>query len=821
VQEVHAACEDVLAMVAAWAPSGGAAPLAPAAAASFRAHCASLLQEAVLTATKAALGALQERLEGGGGGGAGAEGPATPDPGEGLTPPVAAAGGPGPLLSLELQLEGGGIVLRPGLDALQACIAAAAAAVLRAGEELPGWAALPAGGGLHGAELRAAAATVERAAEGTQGGVARQLALFEPFAFLWRSSLQAAFADFQRGRPSLEESEAQLRRLQRIALDLEALPASLPAGGALALDPSPLKHALAAEAAAWKAQFASRLHAGALAELRRLEQEGRALAARLARRVEDLEDVRAVLGALEAAREAEAEFERAAAPVEEMYALLARHEVRVPKEEADALGDLQYQYRGLRRATADAGARLAGAQARLLGEVRAGAGALAADAKAFRAHWDAAGPAVPGLLPAEAAARLQTFKAEFEARQRRWDKVAAGEALFGLPPTPLPELQQTQEDVAALDQLYRCAAGCLSLPFPSLSLSLTLLQQQQQLSYTCARLSPFSFPSAIPVSSAPLSPLRSLYTAVLAATRDHGALPWAQAVAQFDALGARVADFQAQARRVPRALREWPAYRDCRRAVDDLAAAVPLLQGLGRPAVRARHWAELVRVLGAPLPAPGEGLTLGQALAAPLAAHRDAVEELCAAAAKEEGVERKLRAVADQWAGEALAFAEHKQRGAVLLRPAETAELMERLEDSTMALGGLSANRFAAPFRAELQAWSAKLGAVGEVMERWLAVQAMWAYMEAVFAGGDIVRQLPAEAKRFQGIDRAFVKLVAGAREAGRVLDACCGSDALRAALPHLLEQLELCQKSLAAYLGAPPDAAACPPAAAHAAFKL
>ena len=43
-------------------------------------------------------------------------------------------------------------------------------------------------------------------------------------------------------------------------------------------------------------------------------------------------------------------------------------------------------------------------------------------------------------------------------------------------------------------------------------------------------------------------------------------------------------------------------------------------------------------------------------------------------------------------------------------------------------------------------------------VELWLAVQSMWMYMEAVFSGGDIVKQLPAEAKRFQNVDKSFMK---------------------------------------------------------------
>ena len=36
----------------------------------------------------------------------------------------------------------------------------------------------------------------------------------------------------------------------------------------------------------------------------------------------------------------------------------------------------------------------------------------------------------------------------------------------------------------------------------------------------------------------------------------------------------------------------------------------------------------------------------------------------------------------------------------------------------------------------------------------------MWMYMEAVFSSGDIVKQLPVEAKRFQNIDKSYMKVL-------------------------------------------------------------
>ncbi len=108
---------------------------------------------------------------------------------------------------------------------------------------------------------------------------------------------------------------------------------------------------------------------------------------------------------------------------------------------------------------------------------------------------------------------------------------------------------------------------------------------------------------------------------------------------------------------------------------------------------------------------------------------------------------------------------------------------------------------YSAPFRDEVQSWSLKLSTVSEILEQWLMVQSNWQYMEAVFSGGDIVKQLPQEAKRFLNIDKNFMKIVSNALETQNVVNTCYGNELMKNMLPHLHEQLELCQKSLSAYL--------------------
>ncbi len=79
-------------------------------------------------------------------------------------------------------------------------------------------------------------------------------------------------------------------------------------------------------------------------------------------------------------------------------------------------------------------------------------------------------------------------------------------------------------------------------------------------------------------------------------------------------------------RKLPRALKEWQAFEDLRKTIDDFNEMVPLLELMANKAMKTRHWNRMQETTGHAFDVESENFTLRSILSAPLLQYKEDIE---------------------------------------------------------------------------------------------------------------------------------------------------------------------------------------------------
>ncbi|XP_037533193.1 dynein heavy chain 5, axonemal [Nematolebias whitei] len=578
----------------------------------------------------------------------------------------------------------------------------------------------------------------------TKKEVVSALQRFSRYHHIWRKDREETMQRFIQGNPLLSECENQIIFYHDLERELNSEPEYITVGP-LALFTAYLKMSLTAETKNWMVGYGlycnRKYHSDMEQIFAFIDEAGK----KLNRQIKDLDDIRIAMAALKEIREHQIEFDFLVGPIEESYAMLHKHELSVAKEEVDKVDTLRYTWEKLLSRTVEVQNELDALQPHFREELVNNMKTFQEDCHYFYQDYEKDGPMVVGLAPQDASDRLIMFQNRFDNLFRKYITYTGGEELFRLPVTQHPQLLDIKKQLALLQKLY------------------------------------------------------GLYNNVIETVNGYYDILWADI--NIERVNNELLDFQTRCRKLPRALKEWQAFLDLKKTIDEFSECCPLLELMTNKAMMMRHWKRITEVTNHTYEVETDTFKLRNIMEAPLLKFKEEIEDICISAVKERDIEQKLKQVIAEWDNKTFTFTNFKTRGELLLRGDSTSEIIASMEDSLMILGSLMSNRYNTPFKAQIQKWVQNLSNTTDIIEHWMTVQNLWIYLEAVFVGGDIAKQLPKEAKRFSNIDKSWVKIMMRAHEMPNVIQSCVGDETMGQLLPHLLEQLEICQKSLTGYL--------------------
>ena len=583
--------------------------------------------------------------------------------------------------------------------------------------------------------------------QGLRNDVKTYLEAFYKYKWLWTDDMAMAYRNFLSKKPTIDDYENCLKKFEVVDAEVRAFP-SLHVIGALRLTTKGIKYNLAQEASAWKVQYSGNLRKQAHVKMSKIMDYIKSTTSKLGRKIEkkDLDGLRFLMDLLKEIRERESGIQQEMSPVLDMYRMLSFFlpDGFISDEELDMRSTMRSLWTKMVDFAEDVSDELNDKQISFKRDLLMDIRDFGEEVATFRSDYVANGPAQMKITPKEAMQRLDKYTKMYEIKERKYERYNGGESLFALKHIEYPELVKTKKELALLKQLY------------------------------------------------------DLYSDVTDTVKTWNDILWADATDNIDDMTEKIEGLEGRTLRMPRKLRDWPAYKELCKTVADFKTVLPLLVSLSSPAVQARHWQAVMKVTGTKFDVTGSEFTLSTLLEAQIAKYAEDIEEICESATKQLGIQNKMNDIKNRWSIEDFEFAPYKTRDVPVLQ--KVTPILEELEEAQMNCQTMLTMRHVAPFKEPLTSLLTTLSDTNETAERWLKVQLLWTSLESVFLGGDIAKQLPREAKQFSKIDKEFIKIMKKASDVLNIVG-CCGDELLRTTLPVMVEALEKCQKALDGYL--------------------
>ena len=460
--------------------------------------------------------------------------------------------------------------------------------------------------------------------------------IWKKYSDVWTVNKENYIAELGAQNPTLKNYEVELKKYRKIEADLIEEKNEFRYGTIL-ISTSEFKKTLKDELSQWVNMLTKAVHIKYKKDMDSIIGSIFDFDKKLDRDIENLDDVRIIMETLKRIRVIQIDLDLQIETVENAYDVILKFGYPIAKEELEKVENLDQNWYNLQQKAMKVQIMLLSVQADFQKELVKNLGLFEEECKKFVDNYNKKGPMEEGLTPKQASDRLQMFQNHFEALWKKHSSYSVGEELFGLEHTEQPELNAIKKELNLLQRLYK------------------------------------------------------LYNDVIDSVNGYTEILWAEI--NVEDINNELLEFGNRCRKLPKALKEWPAFHALKKTIDDFNEICPLLELMSNKAMKFRHWERIETITKHKFDLERKDLMLSEVMEAPLLENKEDIEDVCISACKEKEIEAKLKQVTSEWTIQELNFQVFKTRGELLLRGDTTAETVAAAEDSLMILGSLLSNR--------------------------------------------------------------------------------------------------------------------------------
>lgn len=210
--------------------------------------------------------------------------------------------------------------------------------------------------------------------------------------------------------------------------------------------------------------------------------------------------------------------------------------------------------------------------------------------------------------------------------------------------------------------------------------------------------------------------------------------------------------------RVEKNLPESSVIQKLKKSVHNFREAMPVVTALRSQFLKESHWEEIKKVLKTDVNLKEANYSLQDLLNLNVSEHQEDIINISTQATQENALEGQISDIEVDWRGRDLVIKNYKdQRDAYIL--GEVEEITTALEEALASLNNILASRYVKNLRARAEKLQNDMLTLEEVIDKWMECQRKWMYLENIFAGPDIKKQLSQENSMFEASDRAIKTL--------------------------------------------------------------